>query len=442
MSKFLALIFNFIARFWYYMKLFFIIYPIESYWRFNQRLDPRLYSVQRRINRTTDGRRVHEGGRFAVFVIYTKLGLQPFTRTAIDVLNKIGVNIVFVSNTKLSERMREELASNAFLVLERENLGRDFGAYKDGIHILRERVEDIDRLILMNDSVFYFPKGLEDVFSKLLGPEPFIGLTEVFEHHYHVQSFLVSFGRDVLEHKVFLQYWNNYKPISTRRWSIHKGEVGLTRAVVGKAGFQPTIIAHAGMLREYLRNGDFDDIKNYIDLLPVYFRDMLRGELYSLMDRTASQSPIARFSSSLSIGASGVTKGGGLPFFYSPDRAGSVVIPDFLAEDLKRDMLKVKGLVEDLAEFERLAFVERILDIINQRNQIHIAGFLFMKALSVPIIKRDIVFREVYNFTQVHEILDNLGVPFATEVMSDLRQKGLSRYFKGVSRVLYKFGSI
>lgn len=433
---------RFLDRSWYLIKLLGVIYPIETYWRIRQRLDARVYSLSKRINRLTDGKLVHEGDRFAIFVVYTKLGLQPFTRTAIDTLNRLGVNIVFVSNMKLSDKMRDELADNACLVVERENLGRDFGAYKDGIHILQEREENIERLILMNDSVFYFPEGLEDVFRKLLGSQPFIGLTEVFEHHYHVQSFLVSFGREVLEHPQFISYWKKYRPISTRRWSIHKGEVGLTKTLVRNAGFQPAIIAHAAMLRQRLEGMNFEEIRSVIDLFPVFFRDLLRRELYNLMNRAASQSSIARLSASLPAGTGRGRAGGGTPLLYTEVDNGQSVLPSFLLDEIRNDLSRVKVIVRDLDLFEKKEFLERILNVISQRNQIHLGGFLFLKYLGVPIIKRDIVFREVYNFTQVHDILVDLELPFTGEVMSDLRQKGLSRYFTGLSRVLYKYGSI
>ncbi|WP_428696426.1 rhamnan synthesis F family protein [Stappia sp.] len=376
MKKISGFVYRFSASYWYMIKLLFIIYPIELYWRIKNRIDVRLYSFDRRLNRLTDGEIFYEGGRYAIFVVYTKLGLQPFTRTAIDALNKLGVNIVFVSNMKLSDTMREELAASGHLVVERENLGRDFGAYKDGIHLLRERDKNIERLILMNDSVFYFPEGLEDVFRKLVGPQPFIGFTEVFEHHYHVQSFLISFGREVIDHPQFLKYWREYRPISTRRWSIHKGEVGLTKMLVGKAGFQPTIIAHAAMLRERLEGVNFEELKASIDLLPVFFRDLLRRELYALMDRTVSQSPMARFSASMSIGTvGGRSEGVTLPLSCIDAEHGKTVTPPFLIEEMKSDLSRVKELVEGLSSFEKRAFVERFLDLIGQKNQVHLGDF-------------------------------------------------------------------
>src|SRR5262249_10190819 len=151
------------------------------------------------------------------------------------------LNLVVVSNAELDSYLRAQLLEKCYLLIERANLGRDFGAYKDAINIVLRRARNVDRLGLLDDSLFYFLKGLNKLVSDLDGPQEFIGVTEVFEDHYHVQSFMLSLGPSVIRSRQFRKFWQRYRPISTRRWSIHKGEVRLTRRLT-KAGFSPHVL--------------------------------------------------------------------------------------------------------------------------------------------------------------------------------------------------------
>jgi hypothetical protein len=256
------------------LELLTVVRLVEAGMRLWYHLDPRVYSENLRIRRTTEGRLTYKGNRFLLFVLFSPFSLPGFTRNLIDAVARSRLNLVIVSNAQLHDTFRSTLLESCHLLVERVNLGRDFGAYKDGIAIIRSRYSNIDRLIIMNDSMFFFEKGLDHLIAALDGEDDFIGLTEVLEIHYHVQSFMLSFGRRVLYHEKFLNYWQKYRPISTRRWAIHKGEVGLTRRLT-RAGFKPVVLYHGGQLLDHLRNKSVDELLGAVRLLPTRFRKKL-----------------------------------------------------------------------------------------------------------------------------------------------------------------------
>lgn len=253
---------------WYNLQLIFIVYPMEGFWRVKALLDPRTWSSRRRIRGRLDGRLHHPGGSYAVLAMFREGQLSPYTLSAIDSLNRLKVNVVIVSNTVLTETVEELLRSRCRCLVVRDNIGRDFGAYKDGIRIVRGMDGHLKRLVLLNDSVIYLPDGLDEMFRKFMADEDYIGLTEVHDRHHHVQSFLMSFGASVLRDPRFLNYWRRYIPIGTRRWSIHMGEVGLTKAMMD-AGYRPKLVASLGRLKVALERADV--VSNIPALLPDRF---------------------------------------------------------------------------------------------------------------------------------------------------------------------------
>jgi hypothetical protein len=57
-------------------------------------------------------------------------------------------------------------------------------------------------------------------------------------------------------------------------------------------------------------------------------------------------------------------------------------------------------------------------------DQAHVGGFLFMKYLGLPIIKRDIFFREVYTLEEIYWVSSEFNGPLRDEIMADLRRGG------------------
>ena len=247
---------------------FFIIYPIEGVMRLWYFLDPRVYFQALRIRNVTDGNIEKRNDTFVVFVLYAKASLPTFTKNAFDAIERSPHNLIIVSNAPLPPLVKAELTDKCHKIIERKNIGRDFGAYKDGINYVLEHYPAASRIVVMNDSVFFLRRTLDKLIVDLNGPQDFIGVTEVHQFHYHVQSFMLSFGRAVLQSSAFKRFWKRYLPVGTRRWAIHRGEIRLTRQMT-RAGFRPHILFQAAHLLPHLQNQPVRDVIEATRLLPL-----------------------------------------------------------------------------------------------------------------------------------------------------------------------------
>lgn len=408
-----------ISGFAYWIEGKTLISVAEGMTRIWYHLDPRLYSRRMRMRRITEGQIEKKSSKYVVFVLYAKAGLPTFTANLIDAVVRSPLNLVIVSNTRLDPLMRARLQDKCHVLIERANLGRDFGAYKDGIEYVLERDDDAERVVIINDSVFFFERGLDKLVADLDGPHDFIGATEVLEIHYHVQSFMLSFGRRVLDNARFRKYWRSYRPVSSRRWAIHKGEVGLTRLLT-RAGFRPHILFQAPQLTAHLGRGTIRDVLEAAYLMPEHYRNLL----YQQFDEVVGEGTHTESIATLETISQGVHT---LPMTIDYD-AGKLG--------------HISGQAAAMENWSFNILSNLLVSMVASRNQIHVGGFLFMKYLGLPFIKRDIFYREIYAMEEVYRILTELNEPLRDEVMSDLRRGGTAMHLKGIRRRLYRHGSV
>lgn len=398
-----------------------IIPLIEGFVRLWYHLDPRVYSAAARIKGVTEGRVDRKSNRYVVFVHYGRAPLPTFTLNLIDAIDRSPLNLVIVSNAKLDPYLKAQLLDRCHLLIERANLGRDFGGYRDAIGVLLRHAPDIDRLILLNDSLFFLDRGLDQFIARLNGDQEFIGVTEVFEFHYHVQSYALSFGRHVITSRAFRRFWSRYRPIGSRRWSIHKGEVALTRRLT-KAGFRPHILYQAAELVPHLQTRSVRELLESVFLLPT----MARKTLYEEFDQILGGDGRPESLAVIEAIAHGVRN-------YANRRGNA---PETNA--LQNIMAQAESM--DRWSFE--IFVNKIVALIAQQNQVHAGAFLFARFLGMPVIKRDIFYRQVYSLEDIHRIMGELGRSMRDEIMADLRRAGTSANFRGMRKLLHYHGSI
>jgi hypothetical protein len=355
---------------------------LEGFYRLFNRLDPRVYFESLRIISIHDGSNTKTSSKFFVLVIFCPDALPAFTRTIIDAVAKSHFNLVIVSNAELSPELAHELRGTSSLVIGRKNVGRDFGAYKDGIQIVLRRYH-VERLVIANDSVFYLNDGLDQLLASLDSAHDLIGVSEVYEHHYHVAAFLMSFSRRVLESKAFRAFWRHYRPLGSRRWAIFQGEGALSAMLLG-AGFRPHILYRAVHLRSYLK-----DDESVLRLLPLQLRAWLAG-----------------------VGEPRSTT---------------------LQHKLTMALKWLSGVSR-----ARLRGVDLVIDEVMHRNQMHAAGFLFRKFMALPLLKRDLYYRDVHALDDIAAILADQPPALREAIMEDLRVRGNSAGLGSVGRLLHR----
>lgn len=170
--------------------------------------------------------------KIALIALFKNGSLRKDIKNLIDRLQKKGYYVIGVNTLKLS---KSEIGSFDKLIV-RNNYGRDFGSYKSGFKYLYKHLikksKDIERLIMINDSIFYslnndkLDKFIDDLSDNRY---EIIGATENFEVSHHIGSFCMSFSSEILFKKKFMKFWKNYKLSDIRPTVIKRGELGLSK---------------------------------------------------------------------------------------------------------------------------------------------------------------------------------------------------------------------
>jgi hypothetical protein len=135
-------------------------------------------------------------------------------KNILDEIIKYSKNIIIIYSKNLEYEIDieylEELSKRSKIILiEVVNIGYDFFKYYIGINYCLENIK-FDRLILLNDS-FKFTRPIEDFISYIkLSHNKFnlIGLNNSYEIDLHIQSFIISFDKDICNE--FISYYEKY----------------------------------------------------------------------------------------------------------------------------------------------------------------------------------------------------------------------------------------
>jgi hypothetical protein len=224
-----------------------------------ERLERNFYRLAgRSLWKITNGQRT-ASQKIATFVLFQPDGVAPSTLMTCEYLCKHDFSTLVISNARLSESDRNELALRSWKVIERPNFGYDFGAYRDGIAFVRSEGITPDHMLLMNDST-WFPLSMNSpsLSHVIEAKDPFYGLlfkSENIKIHGpardHMESHFLSFKRAALESDAFTGFWNSYLMTSSRYATIQDGEKGITVAM-SKAGFSTNgMLSHGLLLKHF-----------------------------------------------------------------------------------------------------------------------------------------------------------------------------------------------
>jgi rhamnosyltransferase len=155
-------------------------------------------------------------------------------------LKKVGVDIAFIStSTSLSEDELDKVRQLCDVVIHKENIGYDFGAWKTGFDVLAGDLNFYDELILCNDSVYAPLYDIKPMFELMRNKKSdFWSITDSLERGLHLQSYFLVFNKNVFSSSVFQHIWSKYKIYKHKENIINKYEVKLMRRLL-KKGFEP-----------------------------------------------------------------------------------------------------------------------------------------------------------------------------------------------------------
>ncbi|UHS58215.1 MULTISPECIES: rhamnan synthesis F family protein [Agrobacterium] len=187
----------------------------------------------------------------ALYLIYPDAGVLPSHLNMLDEIINAGITPIVVSNLPLTRDGKKKILNRCSVLIERPNVGYDFGGYRDGILSLSKGISRWKRLWLFNDSTWYIPQKTSWFDAVRQRSEDFIGASststrggvESFRdvHSYwpysidsnlfHYGSFALSIGPRILSDPAFLRFWRKLNITDDKKQTVVRGELGLTQWV-------------------------------------------------------------------------------------------------------------------------------------------------------------------------------------------------------------------
>lgn len=193
-----------------------------------------------------------------IFVIYSSTASYS-TVSYLQALKDAGFAILAINNARTSEEFLSDLKRLCWRVYNRQNIGRDIGAFKDGIMRLYSEgyLQQCQFLCLANDSMQFIPGLNGQDFTSQISRFTREDSGALFSHESHqvtkhYQSYFQILDNKIINSDQFYQFWRNYRPLSHREHCIYKGEIKLSKNVynhIAKAKVLYTPEALLGALR-------------------------------------------------------------------------------------------------------------------------------------------------------------------------------------------------
>ena len=177
-------------------------------------------------------------------VIYAAYDADGFVDKAdiyyIRALQEVADNIIYIADNELIAGEAEKISKEVNYIKAEKHGEYDFGSYKRGFMYAKEYglLEDIDELILCNDSCYAPIYPFKPIFDKMQNEQiDFWGITENIEIARHIQSYFMVFRPQVFKAKVFENFLASVKPQNKVRDVIENYEIGLSQSLI-KAQFK------------------------------------------------------------------------------------------------------------------------------------------------------------------------------------------------------------
>lgn len=212
------------------------------------------YSYQKVFNHCQDTdnhtKSLQKKKRLLAYVHYDKdHRLSEDDLKTLEIFSGICTQVLFVTNSALCQKDLDKAAVYADHMLVRKNVGYDFGAWKDVLFDYgREKAEQFDELILLNNSCFPPVFDICEMFARMeaqgydfwgntispYSPDgSYIKEACIYEH---LQSYFLVFDAKVVRSDVFWKFWEELPACREFIDVIAKCETKLTK-ILSDAGF-------------------------------------------------------------------------------------------------------------------------------------------------------------------------------------------------------------
>jgi hypothetical protein len=351
--------------------------------------------------------------RVAVFAAFHGPQVSLSNLAYLRSLKAADFHVVYLHNGPLSAATVEQLQPLCAAVLERPNLGQDWGCFKDGFLNLRRYgwLDNIDWLLFCNDSVHFLGDQVGAAFARRLDKEletmsePLLALNENLQFWQHLQSFFVALRPEVFSNIDFVKFWEDYLPLSHRYHAINKGEVRWSIRVLNR--HKRRVLYTPSALADYAAQAYEDE--SYL----------------------------------------------GISRLLIPKSCGSVVdrFRSHLAEDINNDddrhsLPRAGGrFTTSYVYWDQLV---GLMGVLESTNASHSCALMFCGLLGSPFLKKDICRHNIYTLSQVKQFLEYYfsnhceqspeSVSLRSEIVHSFESQGLFQSYFFRPRVAFRRG--
>lgn len=173
--------------------------------------------------------------RVAIYVFWEQHGIvRDYVRVYLEGLKDIASKVIVVANGGVNQEGKEILHKADVELIERENIGIDFWAYKTAIDSLGHTISQFEEVILTNCSSYGPIYPFEEMFSVMDKRKvDFWGITEwpLNANGYEgtwILSYFIVFNPTVFLSDDWQHYWANLPKVFSREECIEKHETKFT----------------------------------------------------------------------------------------------------------------------------------------------------------------------------------------------------------------------
>ncbi|OED48497.1 hypothetical protein AB838_11320 [Rhodobacteraceae bacterium (ex Bugula neritina AB1)] len=253
--------------------------------------------------------------RIAVYLIFPSQGVLASHVEALKYLVSSGYAPLVVSNLPLTDGDRSKILDRCWLCLERPNYGYDFGGYRDGILLAKERSAQIDRLVLLNDSSWFPLPGAQDwlVEAEKTGldftgavsnyghprvdPEDFRGIQwgySTSHRNFHYCSFALMMSGRLMADPKFVKFWQRFPLTSDKKVTVRRGEIGLSQWITS-SGYSHGMTSDPGLLDQHLAGFSQEELQDAVRNAVLLERPRLSALRDRLLAEKASAEALKDF---------------------------------------------------------------------------------------------------------------------------------------------------
>lgn len=166
------------------------------------------------------------GSRIAALLVFQPGGMPASILEECDLLTGLGYAVLVVSNGPLLPQARADLLPHVWRVLERPNLGYDFGGYREAVMHLSDEGLDPEELLILNDSVWIVASLFPAFLARLAetGADVTGGVMRSKKGKTWLESYFFRLTRPALTHPAFRDFWMGYRLVDSKFGVIRHGE--------------------------------------------------------------------------------------------------------------------------------------------------------------------------------------------------------------------------